>query len=110
MGSNLVYDIIQTKTNYFETLLAALSITTWFKLILKMQMTRKFGPTFKAILAMMGDLVMFYMLWLIILCTLTSIACLLFMDIPDYQSFFGALYMHFEWGLGNFDSSIFCPE
>ena len=84
MGSNLVHDIIQTETNYFESLLAALSITTWTKLIIKMQMTRKFGPTFKAIVAMMTDMALFYLLWLIILCTLTSVACLLFMDIPDY--------------------------
>ena len=51
---------------------------------------------------------LFYSLWLIILMSLTSIACIIFMDLPEYADFWSSLYMHFEIALGAFDSSFFC--
>lgn len=93
----------------FEWLLAILSINTWIKLLIRMQMTEAFGPQFKIIFQMGVDLVKFYALWAIILLMLTSVGCLVFMDVPGYDSFLGALYMHWDFALGAFDSSIYCP-
>jgi hypothetical protein len=56
------------------------------------------------------DLLRFYILWFIILTMLTSIACLVFMEVPEYNYFSSALYMHFDWALGAFDSGIYCTE
>ena len=61
-----------------------MSINTWIKLLIRMQMTETFGPQFKVILAMGSDLMLFYSLWIIILLSLTSVACLIFMDVPEY--------------------------
>ena len=92
-------------------ILAIISINTWVKVIIKLQITPTFGPMFKVIISMGQDMILFYSLWLIILMSLTSIACIIFMDLPEYAGFWSALYMHFEYALGAFDSSIFCrPE
>ena len=59
---------------------------------------------------MMGDLGLFYILWAIILLTFTSIACLVFADLPEYENFFAALFMHFEASLGSWSTDMFCAE
>ena len=46
-----------------------------------MQMTQAFGPQFKILSEMVGDLLRFYVLWAIILLALTSLACLVFMEV-----------------------------
>ena len=56
------------------------------------------------------DLIRFYILWSIILLMLTSLACLVFMELPEYHYFSTALNMHFEFALGAFDSGIYCME
>lgn len=107
MAATIVWNHIN-HNNYFPWVLAILSINTWVKVIIKMQATPTFGPTFKVILAMGSDLALFYMLWAIILMSLTSVSCIIFMSLPEYEDFWSALYMHFEFALGAFDSSIFC--
>lgn len=103
MASNLVWDHMNHRS-YFSWILAILSINTWIKVIIRMQMTERFGPIFKVIGAMAWDLVLFYSLWAVILLALTSVTNLIFMRLPEYQDFWSALYMHFEFALGNFNS------
>jgi hypothetical protein len=79
-------------------------------ILIRMQMTELFGPQFKVIGAMAVDLLRFYILWFIILTMLTSLGCLVFMEVPLYYYFSSALYMHWDWALGAFDSSIFCTD
>ena len=73
-------------------------------------MTEAFGPQFKVLAEMVEDLIRFYVLWAIILLLLTSLACLVFMEVDEYKYFSSALNMHWEWALGNFDSGIFCTD
>ena len=111
MASNLLWaNITPGIFDSFTIVLVILSICTWTKLLIKIQMTERFGPMFKVIMSMMTDLVGFYALWSIILMALTSVACLIFIDLPYYENFWAALYMHFEFALGNFDSGIYCEE
>ena len=85
MGSNLLWDNYnEYEHEIFFYVMAGLAVVTWLKLLIKMQMTERFGPTFKIIIAMFGDLFLFYLLWGILLCALTSIACLIFMDLEEY--------------------------
>lgn len=83
MATSIIWDIIH-KRYQFHYILATLSINTWLKLLIRMQMTEVFGPQFKVILSMGSDLVLFYALWIIILLSLTSVGCLIFMDVPEY--------------------------
>lgn len=108
-SANIVWDTMEH--NYiFEWLLGLLSICTWIKLLFRMQMTELFGPQFKIVSQMMVDLARFYMIWAVILLSLTSLCCLVFMEVPEYHNFGTALNMHFDWALGAFDSSIYCTE
>jgi hypothetical protein len=107
MASNIVWNHVNHRA-YFAWVLAILSINTWVKVIIRMQMTERFGPMFKVIGAMAGDLVLFYSLWAVILLSLTSVTNLIFMRMPEYQDFWAAVYMHFEYALGGFDSKIYC--
>lgn len=83
MSSTIIWDVIHS--NYrFQYILAIMSINTWIKLLIRMQMTETFGPQFKVILGMGSDLLLFYALWIMILLSLTSVGCLIFMDVPEY--------------------------
>jgi hypothetical protein len=88
--------------------MASLSVLTWIKLVLRLTMTQTFGPMFKIILILLTNLAFLLSLWFLVLISLTSVSSILFADLPEYQSFGSAMYMHFEFALGNFDSSIFC--
>jgi hypothetical protein len=108
-AAHIVYDTLSHRY-VFEWLLAILSVNTWVKLLVRLQMTEAFGPQFKVISVMFTDLLKFYVLWAIILLALTSLACLVFMEVDEYHYFSSALYMHWDWALGAFDSSIFCTD
>jgi hypothetical protein len=108
-AAHIVYDTMMHR-GVFEWLLGILSINTWIKLLVRMQMTESFGPQFKVISEMATDLLRFYVLWAIILLALTSLACLVFMEVDEYHYFSSALNLHWEWALGAFDSSIFCKD
>lgn len=85
MGTNIVWaHISPDRLDYFTWILAILSISTWFKLGIRIQTTERFGPMFKVILSMAGDLGIFYALWFIILMSLTSVATLIFLELPEY--------------------------
>ena len=77
-AAHIVWDTMEHRY-VFEWLLGVLSINTWVKLLIRMQMTELFGPQFKVIGVMAVDLIRFYILWFIILTMLTSLACLVFM-------------------------------
>lgn len=59
---------------------------------------------------MFGELALFYILWGIILLSLTSVACLIFMDVEAYQGFLVALFTHFEAALGSWSTTKFCDS
>lgn len=41
----------------FEWLLALIAFNTWVKFVLKLRITKKFGPVIKVLIVMVGDLV-----------------------------------------------------
>lgn len=106
--SNIIWDHLKPGTNLFLWLFAVLSVNVWLKLLIKMGVTERFGPNFKVIIVMFGDMASFYVLWFIVLMALTSLACSVFIDLGDYANFYTALNMHFDFSLGNFDNSVYC--
>ena len=75
-----------------------------------MQTTELFGPQFKVIINMGGDLAKFYTLWGVILLTFNSVGCLIFSDLSDFKDFWAAFFLLFDYALGSWDTSIFCEE
>lgn len=57
-----------------------------------------------------GDLAKFYTLWGVILLTFNSVACLIFSELTEFQDFFAAFFLLFDYALGAWDTSIFCED
>jgi hypothetical protein len=58
--------------------MALIAMNTWFKLLLKLRVTKQFGPLFKVLQNMIIDLMQFMVLWTIELVIFTSISMLMF--------------------------------
>ena len=66
--------------------MAVLASNSWLKLLIRMQMTKTFGPQFKMIIVMFGDLIEFIFFWACILLLFTSVAGLIFGSVSVYFS------------------------
>lgn len=55
-GTNILW-LQMTNNTRFDLLLAAAAVNTWIKLILKLRVTKLFGPMFKVLTNMTFDLV-----------------------------------------------------
>lgn len=91
----------------FTLLIALAAFNTWLKLLLRMRVTRTFGPMFKMLLNMAYDLVIFMFLWVVILLTFTCVSNLIFGDLPSFQNFFSSLQIFFEAALGSWDANVY---
>ena len=110
IGATIIWNKIQG-TYPFEIVLAFLSLNTFFKLVIRMLLTEAFGPNFKVIVAMGGELFKFYILWTIVLLAFTSVGTLLFSEIgAEWGNIFHAFLLMFDYSLGSWDSSIYCTE
>ena len=83
MITNLI-DSSVNATYYFDYFMATIAMNTWFKLLLKLRVTRQFGPLFKIIQKMIINLLQFMVLWTIELIIFTSISMLIFGQIEKF--------------------------
>lgn len=111
IGAAIIWAKISGNGSTFEYLLAFLSGNTFFKLIIRMLLTETFGPNFKVIVAMGGELAKFYVLWTIVLFLFTSVGLILFSELGgNWSSIAHAFFLMFDYSLGNWDSSIYCND
>ena len=66
------------ETALFSYLLALLALNSWIKLIIRMKLTKYFGPTISMLTVMSTDLVEFMVFWIIVILMFTCVAGLLF--------------------------------
>jgi hypothetical protein len=59
-------------------MLAFLAMNCWIKLLLRLRVTKQFGPLFKVIQMMIIELGIFLVLWIIILMMFASASCMIF--------------------------------
>ena len=84
-----------------------MAANTWLKLLLRMSITRTFGPMFKMLINMMLDLLQFMVLWIVILLTFTCVSCLIFGQLESFQNFIEVLQIFFDASLGAWSDSVF---
>lgn len=84
----------------FEYALAMLAGNTWMKLLLKLRLTKKFGPMIKTLQNMTLDLLQFAIIWGIVLVMFTCVAALVFGQLNGFQDFFLIFIYFFESSLG----------
>ena len=78
----------QLKNTYpFEYLLAMAAGNTWLKLLLKLRVTKTFGPMFKVLTNMTIDLVTFLVLWIIDLIMFACVAQMIFGQLDAFSNF-----------------------
>ncbi len=87
--------------------LAAMSVFIWGRFLMMLQLTKSFGPMLRIVIAMVGDVLKFLLIWGVILICLASISNLLFGDIAEFSDFFETGQLMFSSGLGNYDLTVF---
>ena len=92
----------------FELILVIQSSQMYLKIILRMLLTKTFGPNFKLIASLFEELVKFYVLWFIILFAFTSAGMLLFSEISGWDTFFHAIQTNFDYALGSWATKPYC--
>ena len=60
----------------FTVMMAVLALNSWFKLLIRMQKTKTFGPQINMIVVMFEDLLQFMVFWTLILCFFTCVSTL----------------------------------
>jgi hypothetical protein len=84
----MVMNIINGQETYpFTWILALTAFNIWTKFLLRLRITKTFGPMFKVILKMVGDLLEFMALWIFVIITFTCVSTLIFGS-TNYMSFF----------------------
>ena len=76
-----------TNTYPFEYLLAMAAGNTWLKLLLKLRVTKTFGPMFKVLTNMTIDLVTFLVLWVIDLIMFACVGLMIFGQLDKFSNF-----------------------
>jgi hypothetical protein len=113
MSPNQMYicNLISSSVNGtypFDAFMALIAMNTWFKLLLKLRVTKQFGPLFKVLQQMIIGLLQFMVLWTIELIIFTSISMLMFGQIDRFTNFFTVLVFYFEAALGSWDTKPYC--
>jgi len=91
----------------FEYFLAAAALNTWLKFLLKLRVTKQFGPMFKTLQNMTIDLIQFMIIWLVVLIMFTCVSILIFGQLDSFQNFIDILVMYFEASLGNWNMNVY---
>lgn len=105
---NIIYAENKLDDAYpFTWILALTALNIWTKFLLRLRISKRFGPMFKVILKMVGDLLEFMVLWGFVICTFTCVSTLIFGS-TFYMTFFDAVVWYFEASLGNWDAQKFC--
>ena len=101
---------VECPTSYpFTWILALTALNIWVKFLLRMKITKQFGPMFKVIIKMTIDLAEFMILWILVMMTFTCVSCLIFNQV-EYMTFAQAFIFYFEASLGSWDVKKFCTD
>lgn len=98
---------INTGDFHFDWLLAATAFLFWIRLIVMLQLTATFGPLIRTTVAMMSDLVTFFLLFTIQMIAFSCVGILAFGTIPGFLTVYDGLVLLFGSALGEFDLSIY---
>ena len=100
-------DDVNTGKFHFDWLLSITAFLFWIRLIFMMQLTKMFGPLIRTTVAMMKDLVIFFLLFTIQLIAFSCVGILSFGNLEDYETLQDAFIMFFTTSMGEWDFSIY---
>jgi hypothetical protein len=79
----------------------------FLRLFLQLQLTWKFGPVIRVLQVMMGDLLVFLVLWTMLILSFSATGVMVFDELPAYQSFADVFFMLSETSLGSWNFNIY---
>lgn len=98
---------INTGDFHFDWLLAATAFLFWIRLIFMLQLTQTFGPLIRTTVAMMSDLITFFLLFSIQLIAFSCVGILAFGNLPGFETVFDGLVLLFGSALGEYNFDLF---
>ena len=103
----LLLNNIGTGEFHFDWLLAVTAFLFWIRLIFMLQLTSVFGPLIRTMMAMMQDLITFFLLFTLQLIAFSCVGILAFGMLKPYETLFDAFIMFFATAMGNFDFEVY---
>ena len=91
----------------FDIILALVAFLTLIKLFLQFEFTPSFGPLYKMLQRMLGELMKFLVIWSIQLVMFAAVAVLAFGSLETFSNFNSSIVYFVEASLGNFDMENF---
>jgi hypothetical protein len=91
----------------FDIILALVAFLTLIKLFLQFEFTPSFGPLYKMLQRMLGELMKFLVIWSIQLVMFAAVAVLAFGSLETFSDFNSSIVYFVEASLGNFDMENF---
>ena len=88
-------------------MLAIAALNTWLKFLLKLRVTKMFGPMFKTLLMMTLDLSKFMILWFCVILMFSCVALLIFSELDSFNDLLSIFVIYFEAALGNWNLKIY---
>ena len=98
---------VNTGEFHFDWLLAATAFLFWIRLIFMLQLTSVFGPLIRTTMAMMQDLVTFFMLFTLQLIAFSCVGILAFGMLKPYETVWDAFILFFATSMGDFDLGMY---
>jgi hypothetical protein len=91
----------------FDIILAAVAFLTLLKLFFLFEFTPTFGPLYKMLSRMLGELAKFLIIWAIQLTSFAAVSVLAFGSLPAFRTFNQSIIYFVEASLGEFDMPAF---
>jgi hypothetical protein len=98
---------VNTGEFHFDWLLAATAFLFWVRLIFMLQLTSVFGPLIRTMMAMMQDLITFFLLFTLQLIAFACVGILAFGMLKPYETLWDAFIMFFATAMGDFDFDMY---
>lgn len=100
--TSVIMEMQKGTTSHFKMnfLLAVVAASFWFKVLMMLQLTKTFGPMIKIVVAMLKELSLFSILWIIQLFIFACIGYLIFGELPEYSSLANTLILLLQSSLG----------
>jgi hypothetical protein len=78
-----------------EFIIALCAAVNWVRVILMLHLTRSFGPMITIFERMIGDFTTFFVLWVLMLLTISCFGYIMFNELSAYDNLYKVLIVHF---------------
>lgn len=105
---NTIYEVRKGMSlQRFDIQLSFLVAFVWLRIILYFRGFKQFGPKFRAIIAMIKDLMQFMMIWIVIIFAFACVATIIFGKLSTFSNLKNSLVYWYQASVGSWDLNAF---